>query len=135
MPTEALGLHKGNTANHHPIALGARIAAERKAQDITQVELAERLRISQQARISFEKGRQRVLASLLPAIAQNLNTTLDALIAHRAAPAAAPKKHRPQKKLRQQLEMIEALPIVEQRAIVRVLDSVLAWASVTKAKH
>jgi hypothetical protein len=51
----------------------------------------------------------------------------DALIAYDAAPATtAPKKRGPQKKLRQQLEQIEALPIAEQRAIVRVLDSVLA---------
>ena len=38
------------------IALGQRIAAQRKARDITQVELAERLGISQQAMNSFEKG-------------------------------------------------------------------------------
>ena len=108
------------------IALGARIAAQRKAQDLTQVELAEQLGISQQAMNSFEKGRRRVPVSLLPVIANALDTTLDALIAHDAAPAASPKKRGPQKKLRQQLEMIEALPIAKQRAIVQVLDSVIA---------
>lgn len=101
------------------IALGARIAAQRKAQDLTQVELAEQLGISQQAMNSFEKGRRRVPVSLLPVIANALDTTLDALI-------ASPKKRGPQKKLRQQLEMIEALPIAKQRAIVQVLDSVIA---------
>src|SRR5690606_39327857 len=40
------------------IALGQRIATQRKARDITQVELAERLGISQQAMNSFEKGRR-----------------------------------------------------------------------------
>ena len=65
------------------IALGARIAAHRKAQDITQAELAEQLGISQQAMNSFEKGRRRVPVSLLPVIANALDTTLDALIAHR----------------------------------------------------
>ena len=109
------------------IALGQRIAVQRKTQDITQVELAERLGISQQAMNSFEKGRRRVPVSLLPLIAQTLETTLDALVAHDAAPAAAaPKKRGPQKKIRQQLELIEALPVAEQRAIARVLDSVLA---------
>jgi transcriptional regulator with XRE-family HTH domain len=110
------------------IALGQRIAAQRKAQGITQVELAERLGISQQAMNSFEKGRRRVPVSLLPVIAQTLQTTLDALVVDDAAPTptAAPKKRGPQKKIRQQLELIESLPVAEQRAIARVLDSVLA---------
>lgn len=108
------------------IALGARIAAQRKAQDITQVELAEQLGISQQAMNSFEKGRRRVPVSLLPVIASALDTTLDALIAHDAPPATAPKKRGPQKKLRQQLEMIEALPVAKQRFIAQMIDSVLA---------
>lgn len=74
---------------------------------------------------SFEKGRRRVPVSLLPVIAQALDTTLDALIAHDAAPAA-PKKRGPQKKLRQQLEIIEALPVATQRFITQMIDSVLA---------
>src|SRR5690606_5854840 len=56
------------------IALGQRIAAQRKTQGITQVDLAERLGISQQAMNSFEKGRRRVPVSLLPLIAQTLET-------------------------------------------------------------
>jgi transcriptional regulator with XRE-family HTH domain len=107
------------------IALGQRIATQRKAQDITQVELAERLGISQQAMNSFEKGRRRVPVSLLPTIAGTLQTTLDALVGQEPAPAAAPKKRGPQKKVRQQLEQIEALPMAKQRAIAQVLDSML----------
>ena len=109
------------------IALGRRIAIQRKAQDITQVELAEGLGISQQAMNSFEKGRRRVPVSLLPVIAQTLRTTLDALVTDEPSPAvAAPKKRGPQKKIRQQLEQIEALPLAKQRAIAQVLDSMLA---------
>lgn len=109
------------------IALGRRITAQRKAQDITQAQLAGTLGISQQAMNSFEKGRRRVPVSLLPVIAQTLNTTLDALVAQDTAPTTvAPKKRGPQKKIQQQLQLIETLPIAEQRAISRVLDSVLA---------
>ena len=91
------------------------------------MELAERLGVTQQAMNSFEKGRRRVPVSLLPVIAGTLQTTLDALVGQEAAPAAAaPKKRGPQKKIRHQLELIEALPVAEQRAIARVLDSVLA---------
>ncbi len=108
------------------MALGVRIAAHRKAQDLTQVELAKLLGISQQAMTSFEKGRRRVPVLLLPVIANLLDTKLDALIAHDVAPAVEPKKRGLQTKLRQQLEMIEALSIAEQRAIVRALDYMLA---------
>lgn len=104
------------------IALGQRIANQRKTQGITQLELAQVLGISQQAMNAFEKGRRRVPVSLLPTIAQTLDTTLDALVSDRAAtPAPAPKKRGPQKKIRQQLERIEALPIAEQRVIARVI--------------
>lgn len=112
------------------IALGGRIAAQRKAQGITQVELAETLGVSQQAMNSFEKGRRRVPVSLLPVIAQTLQTTLDALVVHDLTPAiAAPKKRGPQKKIRQQLEQIEALPPAKQRVITQLIDSVLAQAA------
>ena len=67
-----------------------------------------------------------MLVSLLPVIADTLQTMLDALVGQDAAPAAAPKKRWPQKKIRQQLELIEALPVAKQRAIAQVLDSVLA---------
>lgn len=90
------------------------------------LELAETLSVSQQAMNSFEKGRRRVPVSLLPVIATTLHTTLDALVAHDATPiAAAPKRRGPQKKIRQQLEQIEALPMAKQRAIAQVLDSML----------
>ena len=62
----------------------------------------------------------------LPVIATTLRTTLDALIAHDATPAAAPKKRGPQKKIRQQLQQIEALPVTKQRLISQMIDSVLA---------
>jgi transcriptional regulator with XRE-family HTH domain len=112
------------------IALGGRIAQQRKAQAITQAQLADLLGVAQQAMNSFEKGRRRVPVSLLPVIAQTLQTTLDALIAHDAAPAtAAPKKRGPQKKIRQQIEQIEALPVTKQRMVVQMIDAVIAQAT------
>jgi transcriptional regulator with XRE-family HTH domain len=95
------------------------------------VQLAEQLGVSQQAMNSFEKGRRRVPVSLLPVIAQALDTTLDALVADNTASAtkSAPRKRGPQKKIRQQLDQIEALPKAKQRAIAQVLDSMLAQSS------
>jgi transcriptional regulator with XRE-family HTH domain len=104
--------------------------AQRKAQGITQVELAETLGVSQQAMNSFEKGRRRVPVSLLPVIAQTLQTTLDALVDHDSTPAiTAPKKRGPQKKIQQQLQQIEALPVTKQRLVVQMIDAVIAQAT------
>ena len=91
------------------------------------MQLAEQLGVSQQAMNSFEKGRRRVPVSLLPVIAQVLDTTLDALVADSAAPAlaSAPKKRGPQKKIRQQLEQIEALPVAKQRVVSQMIDAML----------
>lgn len=110
------------------VELGSRIAAQRKDQGITQVQLAEILGISQQAMNSFEKGRRRVPVSTLPAIARALGSSLDALISNpqARAPHAAPKKRGPAPKIQQQLERVSALPKAKQRVIAQVLDSMLA---------
>jgi transcriptional regulator with XRE-family HTH domain len=105
------------------VSLGQRIAERRKALAITQVQLAEVLGISQQAMNSFEKGRRRVPVSLLPVIAQTLDTTLDALVASNAVATA--KKRGPQKKIQQQMKLIETLPVAKQRVITQLIDSML----------
>ena len=108
------------------VTLGQRIALRREMLAITQVQLAEVLGISQQAMNSFEKGRRRVPVSLLPVIAQALDTTLDALVNDEArTPTAAPKKRGPQKKIQQQMKLIETLPIAKQRVIAQLIDSML----------
>jgi len=112
------------------IELGQRIAQRRKALDITQGQLAELLGVSQQAMNSFEKGRRRVPVSALPAIARAVGASLDELIVDEALPAtkAAPKKRGPAPKIQQQLEQLSRLPKAKQRAVMQVLDSVLAQA-------
>ena len=110
------------------VELGSRIAAQRKDQGITQVQLAEILGISQQAMNSFEKGRRRVPVSTLPAIARALGASIDRLIGDPPAqpPTPAPKKRGPAPKIQQQLERVSALPKAKQRVIAQVLDSMLA---------
>ncbi len=108
------------------VSLGQRIAERRKALAITQVQLAEVLGISQQAMNSFEKGRRRVPVSLLPVIAQALDTTLDALVNDDAhTESAAPKKRGPAPKIQQQLERINALPKAQQRFVMQMIETVL----------
>jgi transcriptional regulator with XRE-family HTH domain len=53
-------------------ALGHRIAQYRRAQGITQTELADILHVSQQTVFAYEASERRVSLSLLPTLAKNL---------------------------------------------------------------
>jgi transcriptional regulator with XRE-family HTH domain len=87
--------------------LGARIAALRKDQGLTQVQLAEALGLTQQMVASYELGRRRVPVSLLPQIAATLAVSLDELIGKHGT---TPAKRGPAPKLQQQIERIQQLP-------------------------
>lgn len=110
------------------IELGSRIANLRKAQAITQVQLAETLGVSQQAMNSFEKGRRRVPVSALPAIARALGESVESLI-NEPSPApvkVASKKRGPAPKIQRQMERVSTLPKAEQRVVMRLIDSMCA---------
>jgi transcriptional regulator with XRE-family HTH domain len=61
-------------------ALGARIAQLRKAQSLTQQQLAEHLGIAQQTLAHYEGARLRVPASMLPQLAQVFSVGVDELV-------------------------------------------------------
>jgi len=103
--------------------LGARIAELRKAHGLTQVQLAETLKLSQQMIASYEVGRRRVPVSLLPAIAHALAVSVEALIGEKDA---TPAKRGPAPKLLQQMERIQRLPKAQQRFVMQMIDTVLA---------
>ena len=62
------------------VQLGARIAQQRKAQAITQAQLAEWLGVSQQTITAYEVGRRRIQVSSLPTIARLLGVSVEELI-------------------------------------------------------
>jgi|ERR1700678_91464 transcriptional regulator with XRE-family HTH domain len=106
--------------------LGARIAALRKDQGMTQVQLAEALGLSQQMVASYEVGRRRAPVSLLPQIAQTLAVSLEELIGQKDL---QPAKRGPAPKLQQQIERIQQLPRSKQRFVIEMLDTVLQQAA------
>ncbi len=61
---------------------------------------------------------------MLPTVARVLKASVEELIG--MPTTRRPGKRGPQPKIAQQLERIQSLPAAEQRAIVKVLDSVLA---------
>ena len=113
------------------LGLGARVADARHGADLTQVQLADGLAITQSQLASYEVGRRRIPVSMLPGIARLTGTTVEALIgeAGDADPKpATPRRTRrgPVSKLEQQLDAIARLPKAEQKIVSTLLDAMLA---------
>ena len=106
------------------VALGARIARLRKDSQITQVQLAQTLGVSQPTVNAYELGQRRVPVSTLPLLALTLGVNLEDLIGQ--APSAASRKRGPAPKLLQHVERISALPKQRQRAVMDVIEAMLA---------
>ncbi|MCX7373872.1 MAG: helix-turn-helix transcriptional regulator [Alphaproteobacteria bacterium] len=112
-------------------ALGQRIAKARSAADLTQVQLAERLGLSQPQLAFYEVGKRRVPVSLLPGLAKALGVSIETLIADNDTAdiaAATPRRTRrgPVSRLEQQLDAVSRLPKARQRFVTDMLDTVLA---------
>ena len=105
------------------IELGERVAALRKQQGITQVQLAGTLDVSQQTMQAYEVGRRRIPVSALPVLARTLAVTLEELMGE---PATKAQKRGPTPKLAQHMEKISQLPRTQQQFVMRMLDTVLA---------
>jgi transcriptional regulator with XRE-family HTH domain len=106
--------------------LGQRIAGFRKAQNLTQQQLAEILGISQQTMAHYEVGRLRVSVAMLSPLARALAVSVEELIgessiAHRG-------KRGPASKLQQQIEKISQLPRAKQRFVIEMLETVIHQA-------
>jgi transcriptional regulator with XRE-family HTH domain len=112
------------------VSMGGRIAALRKARNITQVQLAEKLGISQQTLQSYERGRRRVPVSVsaMPVVAQHLTVSLDELFdaPSQGAAKSAPAKRGPLPQWQQQFQRIATLPRAKQQVVMQMLDGVLA---------
>lgn len=106
-------------------AMGERIAEARKAQGLTQVQLAQALGVAQQVVASYEVGRHRIPSSFLPRLARALAMPVEELIGEEAQRS----KRGPAPKLLQQVERIQRLPKSKQRFVMEMLDTVLAQAS------
>lgn len=112
--------------------LGARIAQLRKGQGMTQSDFARRLGIAQQTLAHYEVGRLRVAASMLPTLAQVLGTSVEDLIGQARTRAGGRRGSAP--RLQQQLARLSVLPKSKQRAIMDVLESMLAQAAREEAR-
>ena len=103
--------------------LGTRVAQLRKAQNLTQVQLAQTLSISQQMVASYEVGRRRVPVSMLLSLAQALRVQIDELLGDTAKNHA---KRGPASQLQRSMERISELPRLKQKFVIEMLETVLA---------
>jgi transcriptional regulator with XRE-family HTH domain len=105
--------------------LGQRVSELRKEQHLTQVQLAEHINFSQQQVASFEAGRRKIPASLLPTLAELFVVPIEDLLGI----AEQKSKRGPAPKLQRQIEQISRLPKTKQRFVMEMLDTVLQQAS------
>ena len=109
------------------VSLGERIASLRRANDITQVQLAEALGVSQQTLQSYEVGRRRLPVSALPVVASTLSVSLEELFG--ASAKAARGKRGPASQLHQQIDAVAQLPKSQQQFVARMIEMALAQAT------
>lgn len=110
------------------VELGARVAELRKAQGITQIQMADALGVSQQTVNSYEVGRRRIPVSALPILARLLATSIDELLLGENGKAIG-SKHGPTPKLQQQMEHVSLLPRAKQKFVIEMIDTVIQQAS------
>lgn len=101
----------------------ARLAQLRKDENITQVQLAEVLSISQQTMNAYKMGHRRVPVSALSVLANALAVSVEELIGTDTATAA--KKRGPAPKLQQQMDRIAKLPKTKQKFVIEILNAML----------
>ncbi len=104
--------------------LGKRIAQTRKAQNLTQTQLAEQLGIAQQTMAHYEGGTLRISVATLLAAAEALNVSVDDFLYEEAATKGKVKRG-PDSKLQQQIEKIRQLPRTKQQFVMEMLDTVI----------
>jgi transcriptional regulator with XRE-family HTH domain len=108
------------------VQLGQRITEARKAQGLTQTQVAEAVGIAQQTLAHYEGGKLRVAVALLAPLAQALGVSVEELV---GAPTKRAGKRGPTPKLQQQIERLSDLPQAKQRMVMEMLEGVLMQAS------
>ena len=104
--------------------LGQRLTVLRKAQGLTQTQLAQELDISQQLVAFYERGQRRVPIDLMHALARILGVTVEELLGQ----TNGATKRGPTPKLQRQLERLSRLPKAKQKFVSEMLETVLLQA-------
>ena len=102
--------------------IGERIAQLRKNRGYTQMELGERIGITNNLVSEYEIGRLKVSGEMIARFALALEVTADEIIGLKTGNASNPK---PSFRISRRLNRIERLPISKQKALLQIIDGFL----------
>mgnify|MGYP001612015082 CR=1 FL=1 len=105
-------------------AVGQRVAQFRTEHGLTQNQLAEMAGVKQYVIASYETGRRRIPASLLPVVAKILGISVEDIVGE----AKGKTKRGPASRLERQIQQVRSLPESKQRFVSEFLDTVLQQA-------
>jgi transcriptional regulator with XRE-family HTH domain len=108
--------------------LGGRIARLRREKGMTQIELAERLRVSQPVISDYENDVIRLPADTVVQIAEVLGASTDELLGLKA-PAAHAAGGIKNRRLYRRMQETEKLPRRDQEALLRTIEAFISKAS------
>lgn len=102
-------------------AMGKRILALRRSREMTQIELARILGMSQQSVLAMEQGDRRVRIDLIAVLARTFGVTADELLGLKPMP---PLKESPiPERLLRHLEILKTLSEGDQRVILKLAET------------
>lgn len=105
--------------------LPKRLAELRKAEGLTQIQVAQKLGITQGSYAHYESGLRRVPLKMIPRIAEALNASEEGLLGL----SQKGGKRGPLSKLEKRFEKVRALPKKEQELAIDMLDRIINAAS------
>ncbi len=106
-------------------SFGERLFALRTARGLTQVDLAKGLGTTQRVISYYETKGELPTPDFLVALVRVLGTTADELLGIKPA-KLGPDKTPEQRRLRKRFQRMESLPEKDQRAVIRLIDSLVA---------
>ncbi len=106
-------------------AIGQRLAAFRKARGITQVELAEKLDVSQAVISRYERGDLLLHGELVAQLAGILRVTADALLGVEKPKAGMVSTPSVDRGIARRMAQLQGLPRRDRDAVLRMLDAFL----------
>lgn len=113
--------------------IAANISRIRKRKGITQVQLAERIGLTQNLVSSYEIGRLRMHAELVIRFAKALEVSTDELLGVKTE--ASQEDEKASLKIYRRLRKIEELPAARQRTVLQSLDMMLKAAETAPAEQ
>lgn len=102
---------------------GERLARLRKERGWTQVELAERVGITQTLLSDYERGRLRLNADMIVRFTHALEISTDELLQPKGS--RHPLRHKPSLRVLRRMEKIEKLPPHQQNYLLKTIDGFL----------